>query len=87
MGVTAKSAKERYRLLEIKMGAKSGPSKPKTTPKKPTGVTKRKAPTGSARKGKGAKAYAEAQAEEPVQEKQDSEDTVDVVMGGDNDEV
>ncbi|KAG8168258.1 hypothetical protein KVR01_003947 [Diaporthe batatas] len=37
LGITQKSAKERFRLLSVKMGWKDGPS----TPKKPTGVTKR----------------------------------------------
>ncbi|KKY32252.1 hypothetical protein UCDDA912_g07793 [Diaporthe ampelina] len=51
LGITPKSTKERFRLLSIKMGWKDGPS----TPKKPTGVTKRTpAKVGSAKKvGKG----------------------------------
>jgi len=48
LGINEKSAKERFRLLSIKMGWKDGPN----TPKKPTGVTKRTtAKLGSGKKG------------------------------------
>ncbi|KAJ0123504.1 hypothetical protein J7T55_011969 [Diaporthe amygdali] len=53
LGINTKSAKERFRLLSIKMGWKDGPKTP-STPKKPTGVTKRtpgKVGTNSAKKG------------------------------------
>lgn len=72
--MTVKSAKERYRLLAIKIGAHkpASDSSATTTPKKPTGVSKRKTPGGSARKGKSAKAKVDA--EEPVDEKKEAED-------------
>ncbi|KAH8762034.1 hypothetical protein F5883DRAFT_646825 [Diaporthe sp. PMI_573] len=48
LGINEKSAKERFRLLSIKMGWKDAPN----TPKKPTGVTKRTpAKLGSGKKG------------------------------------
>lgn len=48
LGITEKSAKERFRLLSIKMGWKDAPN----APKKPTGVTKRTAAKlGSGKKG------------------------------------
>jgi hypothetical protein len=52
LGITEKSAKERFRLLSIKMGWKDAPH----TPKKPTGVTKRTtAKSGSGKRGGGGK--------------------------------
>ncbi|KAI3398557.1 hypothetical protein diail_8902, partial [Diaporthe ilicicola] len=72
--ITPKSAKERFRLLGIKLGWKDDPKSP-STPKKPTGVTKRasaKVGTKSAQKGgKGKKAEAAT-----TQDADDSEEMV-----------
>ncbi|KAL1859754.1 hypothetical protein Daus18300_009476 [Diaporthe australafricana] len=55
LGITPKSAKERFRLLSIKMGWNDGPKGP-STPQKHSGVTKRAAGRVGAKGGKGKKA-------------------------------
>lgn len=78
--MTSKSAKERYRLLAIKLGwsAKNGgdgeSSAVPKTPKKPAGVAKRTGRVGdSGKKGKGKGKKAAVQSDE--------ESTADVVQG------
>lgn len=69
--MTVKSAKERYRLLSIKLGwNKTDDTSPAASPKKPSGITKRTGKTGAAAKKGGKKA-------EQVAKSEDGEDELD----------
>ncbi|POS76750.1 hypothetical protein DHEL01_v204863 [Diaporthe helianthi] len=74
LGITQKSAKERFRLLSVKMGWKDGPP----TPKKPTGVAKRT----PAKVGGGRRA-GKNKAEPTTDDRDDSDDEVNKMDSSD----